>query len=139
VRLRINRDGKTLEVPVTLAALPSRDSEEREAGDPSGAAARTPLEGVEVEALNAQTRRQLGLDTNVTGVVVSDVDPRSAAAEAGLQPGDVIQSVNRQPVTGVSEFNRLLRQSGGTRVVLLVNRRGASVFIPVETEARRSR
>ncbi|HET8547181.1 MAG TPA: Do family serine endopeptidase [Bryobacteraceae bacterium] len=138
IRLRINRNGQTKEVPVTLMALPARDDEERETSE-SGGATRSPLEGVDVEPLNAQTRRQLGLESSVTGVVVTDVDPRSPAAEAGLQEGDVIQSVNRQPVTSVSEFNRLVRQSGGRRVILLINRRGASVFVPIETEARRSR
>jgi serine protease Do len=140
VRLRINRNGAMKEVPVTLAALPGRDAEERETSDATGAGTHTPLEGVDVEALNAQTRRQLGLENNVNGVVVTDVDPRSSAAEAGLQEGDVIQSVNRQPVTTVAEFSRVMRQAGsGRTTVLLVNRRGATVFIPVENEAKRTR
>jgi serine protease Do len=140
IKLRINRNGQNREVPVTLAALPNRDNEEKEATESGAAGGRSPLEGVDVEALTSQTRRQLGLDASVSGVVVTDVDPRSAAAEAGLQEGDVIQSVNRQPVTTVSEFNRLMGQSAsGRTVVLLVNRRGATVFIPVENEAKRSR
>jgi serine protease Do len=137
LRLRINREGKMQEVPVTLAALPGRE-DETETSDARGGATKSPLEGVQVEPLTNNARRQLGLDQTATGVIVSEVDPRSSAADAGLQPGDVIQSVNRHPVTSVSEFSRLVREAAaGRNVILLVNRRGATIFIPVENQAKR--
>jgi S1-C subfamily serine protease len=137
LKLRINREGKMMEIPVTLTALPGGDAA-RESGETQSGSTRSPLEGVDVEALTPQLRRQLGLEQGVAGVVVSEVDPRSAAAEAGLQPGDVIQRVNRDSVAGVSEFNRLMRQAAGApRVILLVNRRGATIFVSVENAAKR--
>ena len=136
VKLKINRNGQTREIPVTLAARPGSEGEERQSSAAPGTA-REALEGVEVEALTAQVRQQLGLGPGIRGVVVSDVDSRSPAAEAGLQRGDVIQSVNRQPVTSVAEFNKVLGTATGKTIVLLVNRGGNSIFVAVETDGRR--
>jgi len=53
---------------------------------------------VTVGELDQQARRQYNLPGHVNGVVVTEVAPDSAAAEAGLKPGDVIQEINRKPV-----------------------------------------
>jgi serine protease Do len=63
-------------------------------------------------------------------VVVTNVDAASAAYEAGLRRGDVIQSVNRKPVTTVSEFEAAVGK--GQTVLLLVNRGGRTQFIAIE-------
>ena len=42
--------------------------------------------------------RELELDRNVKGVVITGVDPSGAAASAGLREGDVIQQVNGKSV-----------------------------------------
>ena len=60
----------------------------------------------------------------MTGLVVTAIDPSSPAAEAGLQRGDVIQKVNRQPVATMSDFDKILAQGAGKPVLLLVNRGG---------------
>ena len=67
---------------------------------------------------------------SVRGVVVTNVDPASNAYEAGLRPGDVIQSVNRKPITSVREFDAAV--TGGQSVLLLVNRGGGTRFVVVE-------
>jgi serine protease Do len=73
----------------------------------------------------------LGLPSATKGVVISDMDPNSPAAQSGLQPGDVIQSVNREPVNSVADFNRLAGQAKG-RTLLRVYRPGqGGVFVVV--------
>ena len=49
--------------------------------------------------------RQLDLPNNVQGVVVTGVDPDSGMAE--LQKGDVIEEINQQPVTSVSDYKKI--------------------------------
>jgi Do/DeqQ family serine protease len=136
VHLHVFRDGKPQDVNVTLAERPS-DKElarnRRGGGGGQGGDNGQPssLNGVSVEDLSPQIAQQLGLDRNVTGVVVTDVDEASAAAEAGVQQGDVIQQVNRQAVRSTQDFDRLTRNANGT-VLLLVNRGGRTLFIPIE-------
>jgi serine protease Do len=54
--------------------------------------------GVALAPLNRDTRQQLGLPQDTHGVVVSDVEAGSPADQAGIRPGDVIQSVGGQQV-----------------------------------------
>ena len=60
----------------------------------------------------------------MTGVIVADVDPTGTAAEAGIQPGDLILEVNRQPVRSHAEIRAALQKSGSKPVLLLVARDG---------------
>ena len=53
--------------------------------------------GVEAQALNGTTAKALGLAEN-SGALLADVQPDTPASHAGLQPGDVIQSVNGDTV-----------------------------------------
>ena len=135
VHLRAYRDGKPQEVAVTLAERPADkdlakgqrggQGNSNEQGQPSG------ITGVSVEDLTPDVSRQLGLDRNVAGVVVTEVDESSAAAEAGIQQGDVITQVNRQPVRSTNDFNRLVKDSKGS-TLLLVNRGGRPLFIAIQ-------
>jgi S1-C subfamily serine protease len=63
---------------------------------------------------------------------VIDVDEGSPAAAAGLHSGDVIQQVNRKPVTNLQQLQQAISQAGSDTIVLLVNRGGQSQFIAVE-------
>ncbi len=129
VHLKVFRDGQMRDVDVQLAEMPGEQVASREgARSEQGESA---LQGVSVEDLDAQTLRQLNLPASTKGVVVTQVDPASPAAEAGLQEGDVIQQVNRQPVTNANEFARAVRHSNGGQSLLLVNRNGDKMFLSV--------
>ncbi len=128
VHLKVFRDGQTREVTATVGTLPGKKVERasRETDDSENQA----LEGVSVEELDARTARQAGLPANTRGVVVTDVDPGSPAAAAGLKEGDVIQEVNHHPVASASDVTSALRHGGGESL-LLVNRDGNKWYLAV--------
>jgi serine protease Do len=64
-----------------------------------------PLASIHVDELTPEKARQLDLPPNVQGVLVTDVDPDSGMAE--LQKGDVIEQINQQPVTSVSDYKKI--------------------------------
>lgn len=78
--------------------------------------------GVSIQDLSPQVARQLGIPSSASGVVVTQVQPDSPAAEAGIQRGDVVQEVNRQPVKSASDFRNAVTQSSKS-VLLLIQRR----------------
>jgi serine protease Do len=126
VKLEIVRNGQKQTVSVTLAEFPDKTATASE-GQPSS----TALEGVQVDELTPQIAREIGLPAGTTGVVISDVDASSSAAEAGLQRGDVIQEVNRQPVNNVEQYEKAIRATGNGEVLLLINRGGATRYVAI--------
>jgi serine protease Do len=131
VRLKIDRNGESHNVSLTLGEAPAG----KNAGNgPSGSVGNSPMRGVQVDKLTPQIRDQLGLNSGVNGVVVTEVADGSPASDAGLQRGDVIEQVNRESVNSVADYERLVSQGGKQAVVLLVNRGGATTFIAVQPE-----
>ena len=130
VHLKVNRSGQTRDVTLSLGESPS--------GKPGkngpGAAEASPMRGVQVDELTDDIRQQLGLNSDVKGVVVTEVADDAPAADAGLQRGDVIEQVNRHPVDSVSDYHRLVDEAGKLALVLLINRGGNTTFIVVQPE-----
>jgi len=86
--------------------------------------------GMQLEAISPEIARQLELPRGRGGAIVADVDRGSAAANAGIQPNDVIVEVNRQPVANVSQVTRALQNTqAGRPVFLVVWRDGQEYFI----------
>jgi serine protease Do len=133
VRLTVQREGGPRELTVTLGKLPERGGP-ASGGDedgPLGEGTGSALRGLSVDELTADIAAELQLPRGTRGVVVTRVEPNSAASEAGLRRGDVITQVNRRDVTSVRDFETAVGRGAGT-VLLLVNRGGVSIFVPVE-------
>jgi serine protease Do len=127
VKLKVWRDGKTQDTNLTLGELPEK-AEKASKGEEGGGA----LEGVDVENVTPEIAQQLNLKANTRGVVVTSVDPSSAAGSVGLRQGDVIQEVNHKPVTNVEEFRHAIAGAEKQSVLLLVNRGGVTSYLVIE-------
>ena len=87
------------------------------------------LLGLDVRPITPELARQLNL-RGTDGVVVFRVEEESAAAEAGLQRGDVIREVNRQRVRSLPEFERITRDlKDGDRVTVLLQRGPQALYV----------
>ncbi len=126
VELKVIRDGQSRNFNVTLGELPEKD-EKAPAPEGSGSS----LDGVQVQTLTPDIAQQLELPAGTRGVVVGSVDPSSAAAEAGLSRGDVIQEVNHKPVASTREFEQAVGSVKGP-VLLLVNHGGVTAYIAID-------
>jgi serine protease Do len=106
VPVRIWRDGSTKTLDVVVKELPGETqlakTGARQADDDDT------LQGVAVTDLTPQTRQQFGVDRKITqGAVVTEVDPASVAADAGLKTGDVIIEINKQSVKSADDAVKL--------------------------------
>jgi serine protease Do len=127
VKLDIWRDGKVQPFTVTLGELP-KDKETTESSDDSSGE----IQGIDVQDLTPEISQQLNLPSGTHGVVVTSVDPASAAAAAGINRGDLIQEINHKPVTSASQYKQLMSGASGQPILLLINRGGITSFIVVE-------
>jgi len=127
VKLTINRNGSTKDIDVKLGELPL--SKEEASNDSDNSGSKESMKGITVETLDSDTAQQLQLPEATKGVVVTSVDPSSAAADSGLRKGDVIQEVNHKPVKTAAEFEAAMSNAGKNGTLLLVNRGGTTVFV----------
>jgi serine protease Do len=129
VDVKVLREGSPQTLSVKLANFPNEENvaSNGERGQESA------LEGVSVDNVTPQLAERLGLEADVKGVVVTRVNPNSAAADAGLSTGDVIQEVDRKPVNSTGEFRTAINGvKQGAPVMLLVQGRQGSHFVVIE-------
>lgn len=132
VSVKVLRDGSAKNFEVAVKELPGterlakNDNQNKE--DDNGT-----LNGVTVSDLDGQARQQFDIPGNLrSGVIITDVQPDSGAAEAGLKPGDVILEINRHPVKTAEEAVKLTENTDSKKTLLRVWRDGGSRFVVVD-------
>ena len=140
VPIELIRDGRRVSVTATVGTRPSEDDiagfqmdQEGEIpeGTPPSANVRDSL-GLNVQPLTPAIARSIGVDPATRGVVVAAVDPSSDAGRKGLRRGDVIRSVNRQPVANAADIQRqvqAVRQAGRDQILVVIQRRANTSYL----------
>jgi serine protease Do len=124
IHLQVMRDSKTENIPVKLEALGGTKGSEV-AGTEHGKA----RWGLSLGELTPEARNELQARGPVHGALVEDVQPGSPADNAGLQRGDIIMEVNRQPAKSASDVAQVLSNvPKGQDALVLVWSQGGSTF-----------
>ena len=124
--LTVLRNGAKKTLDVTIAALPE-DPERRLSSRDGGRGDDSAVWGFAVADITPQIARGHRLARD-HGVVVTDVEPEGPAAEAGIQPGDIVREVDRAPVESSSDLRKALQARKKDNVLLLVQRGDATSF-----------
>jgi serine protease Do len=91
--------------------------------------------GLTVQDLTPQLAERLGVKES-GGVVITAVDPQSAAAAAGLRPGDLVLEANRKPIKNAAEFSEIVKAAKpGENLLFLVRRGESSLFLVLKPES----
>jgi serine protease Do len=129
ITLQVLRENKPLTFNVTLR--------EREAGEamalgeaPSSEEGQSNL-GLQLSPVTPERARRLGLDEATRGLLVNQVDESGPTAGI-LRPGDVILEVNRKSVGSPKDFDKALSLSKRDKVLLLVQRGQAQLFVSIQ-------
>jgi serine protease Do len=134
VKLEVVRDGKSRPVEVKLAERPDEiDQISRGRGETSDSDKSSgDLLGLRVQELTPQLAQRARVDPGTKGVVVTSVTPDSPASQAGIDPGDVVLEINRQPVTSVDEYKKAVSKLKKGETALVRLRSGQAVqYVPV--------
>jgi serine protease Do len=120
------RNGKRETRNIRLEARPNPEGAKAKVERSSGGF------GLSLRPLTPELRQQLGTG-QTQGVLVSEVAPGSAAARAGLRPGDVVTEAQGKPVTSPADLAGTLEKlSSGQVVRLKVARGDGKSFIALE-------
>lgn len=123
-KITVFRDGKNIELNMTLASADSAPKQRRDSGGGQHQGGEGDLLGLVIEDAEQGA-----------GVVVVDVVRNGAAAEAGIRRGDLIVSINRKRVSNKAEYSRILQQAGRSGSLTILVRRGdASIYFALRAK-----
>ena len=130
--LTILREGKPLKLSFTVGERPAELTRSDGASPHSDTPQQATARGITVETLTSDIAAQLGYD-GTDGVVITDVEYMSAAAQAGLYEGMIILSVGDADVRSPTEFAEMVEDSTET-LLLYVWSSGGRVFLALPSE-----
>jgi len=139
VSLEVFRKGKTLKLEATLV---DREEELESLRASAGQAPHGNVEeqddeeaealGMTVQALTPNMKRDLQLDRDVSGVIITDVKFGSEAAEKNIVPRMIVRTINDRPIANLEDFRRAmngLHSGAPVRITLLAGGRAVAVFL----------
>jgi len=129
----VTRDGKPVAVSVELGEMPNDAPRAANAPETNTPASNgSSLDGITLEELRPENRQAFSVPPEIKkGVVITRLNPKSSAARAGLRPGDVLLEVNGAAIDSLAKFQENYGKAKG-RVLLLVQRRGSTVYLVVQ-------
>ena len=113
VKVEVWRDGGPIELDVKLEEFPEAELE-----TPKDATEN--ILGLRTQPLTDELRQRLGVEEQLTGVIVSDVEFNSPADKAGIQAGDIVVRVGKEPVENVGDFRRLMKEQAQPGASVLI-------------------
>ncbi|MEX5215298.1 MAG: Do family serine endopeptidase [Nitrospiraceae bacterium] len=132
-KVEIVRDGRLFQADLAVQEAPRERARKAEALDLESQRTH-PLAGLMIDELTPMMAKQMGAPSH-TGIVVTDLEEGSLAEAAGMQPGDVILEVNRQPVPNLLAYQQVVEPIKPTDLtLLLINRQGTVLYVPIQSE-----
>lgn len=142
VRVTVLREGETQTIPVTLGRREDATGETSEDPETEPQIEAEPevseLLGLTVTPLTDELREELGADTGMDGLAVTEVADGSEAFEKGMRAGDIITEAGQQKITSIAELNERIdaaREAGRKSLLLLVRRAGDPRFVALTLDA----
>jgi serine protease Do len=143
VAVELLRKGENKSVNVTIGLLPASEeaaddtAQDDDNADEGDAPDKEQFLGLSIAPLTDELRNQFGIGRTVEGVVITDVEPNSPAAQKNVKPGDVIVEVTQEKVKQPSDVLARLEavKKSGRRTVLLLlsDAKGELRFVAVPT------
>jgi serine protease Do len=141
VSVTVVRDGERKELHVTVVEQPSEfgltEAPARSGDKSEKQAEQLDQLGLEVAELTPEMAKQLGYKEGTKGVVVTQVQPDSAAADAGLRRGMLLVKVDKKRVTDVAAVRQAFASAASSKEVLLQVRspEGGTDFLVIKVPA----
>lgn len=125
VELVILREGKEIKLKVKIGEMKEEGEVLAEKGEKDL--------GMSVQDITPEVARYFSLE-DTAGVIVTEIEPDSAAANAGIARGDIIKEANRVPVKNLSDYKRALKTVKGKSVLLLLKRGDSTLFVTLKVK-----
>lgn len=138
VEVEVLRQGQKKTLTVAVGTLPDEGDEagpidlDKKDDQPPPS---TAVLGLALVPLTDDLRSRYGFDAKVNGVIVTEIDPSSAAASKNIRPGDIITEAQQEPVKEIKDIEAAIekvKKTGGKSVLLLVeDSKGDTRFVAI--------
>jgi serine protease Do len=131
-KVTIIRNRVREQIKVRIAELPTSMTKAAFTPEPDDKPVEKFALGMSVIELSKSIQKKLKIES---GVIVTEVDERGSAREAGIRKGDIITMIDNQGVASVEDFDAITGDlKVGKSVALLVQRRSGPVFLAIRPE-----
>ncbi|MGB8818220.1 MAG: Do family serine endopeptidase [Rhizobiaceae bacterium] len=143
VEIVIIRKGKEQTVNVTLGRLEDgekqlADNGDKGTGEPGDKPVETKVLGMTLGELTTDSRKANGIADDIKGVLITKVEPNSAAAEKQVLAGEVITEVAQETVTSAKEFadkiDKLKKEGRKNALLMVASKTGELRFLTLRIE-----
>ena len=126
VNLKILRDNKEIDKVVVLGDRSELNTDNNNNGNGN----KEVIEnlGLELSELNANNKKEYKVPSNVTGVIITNIDQRGPAAQVGLEIGDVIYKINNRKIKSVPDVKNILEKNKDINY-FYINRKGKEFIV----------
>jgi serine protease Do len=125
VPVTVIRSGKELTLQIRIAEMPEGQAA-------AGTTAPAEKLGLTLSNITPRLRSEFGI-SDTSGALVVDVSRGSLAADAGIQPGDIIREVNRMPVRDTNDYETAIGKWEKNRpLLLLIKRKGQMFYVSIQ-------
>jgi serine protease Do len=121
--LTILREGKKKVVQVTLA-----EKKDDSAPTDTKEGEKDLLAGLRLQDLDAEIRQQLDPPAKLKGAVITEIEPGSPAAEAGLIAGDIVVEINKKRIDSVADVKKM-KLDKAAQALLRIWRKGTYLYM----------
>lgn len=135
IKLTVTRDGQDQELVAKLDEFNTEEAKkenQQDENNPANPSKPSGKLGLDLRPLTPDEAKKLQIPDGAGGLLVTDSDPDGAAAAEGIERGDVILEVNRQPVETLDQMQTALEKSGDRPILLVVSRRGQVTYLTVK-------
>ena len=127
VNITVIRDNKIIVIRIKVGQLKDEVSEIYDENEKENI-------GIVVREITPEFSDSYGL-TEKTGVIITHVEPGSAAAESGIMKGDIIKELNRIPINTISDYNESMNKNSGN-ILFLIKRGRSTLWVVVKNNTK---
>lgn len=125
IKIQVERDGKDIDLNIVLG---DRTSSLAETATDNGVF----LGGLKLSVIDAQVQKQYRLSSDVAGILISDVEPKSKAEKAGFQAGDVIIQIEDVEIKNFANIETALKKYNNKYKRVYINRYGQTILFVIQ-------
>jgi serine protease Do len=138
--LTVWRKGETVNLDVTVGDMPENPKvamaggKHNDSGDETATGNAEAL-GLHFATLNNQLRRELQVGRDAHGAVITGINNGSVGDSLGFEQGDIIVSINQQPVQNAEDAAQMLKKAANSpqkNALLLINRHGQTSYVGID-------